>query len=229
MLTLILYYSVSVAADDWLGINAADLSRGPPTYHVNDAWASCGWPSVSLHIISILEALPSAKVYLHCHNAIQLVCMKYEMKREKNGNLFNAWFQKGTLLYAGRVNQNTDKRVFLSSPWAHYAFVWFLVAGHSVGCNYAQRNFRLRNKQLPNEVATNSSLIVAPRAAFIVVYSMTLVCFFGSTDLILTQSLTSQITSVLHVQYHVQKEIKKSVSEHLLMERYAKELMDSLH
>lgn len=38
-------------------------------------------------MISIPEVLPSAKVYLHCHNntIVQMGCTKYEMKRERNG------------------------------------------------------------------------------------------------------------------------------------------------
>lgn len=36
---------------------------------------------------SIPEVLPIAKVYLHCHNntIVQMGCMKYEMKQERNG------------------------------------------------------------------------------------------------------------------------------------------------
>lgn len=74
-------------ADDWLAINTTHLSEGPPISTINDALASCGQHSVSLHIISIPEILPSAKVYLHCHNntIVQMGCMKYGMKWERDG------------------------------------------------------------------------------------------------------------------------------------------------
>lgn len=47
------------------------------------------------------------------------------------------------LPYAGKINHNADKYTFLSNLRAYNVFVWFLVTGQSVRCNYVLQTFFL--------------------------------------------------------------------------------------
>lgn len=51
---------------------------------------------------------------------------------------------------AGKINHNADKCTFLSNLQAYIAFVWFLVTGHSVRCNYIQQTFFLEINNFHN-------------------------------------------------------------------------------
>lgn len=151
--------SVTAFADDWSAIHHPPITGGPPISPINDALGSCGQSRISLHIISIPEVLPGAKVYLHCHNntIVQMGSMKIWNEIGEGWNpVWYAWFCKGrsrlsSLVYRtqGEINHNADKCTFLSNLGACNDFMWFLVTGCSFRCNYVQQTlfWEINNSQ----------------------------------------------------------------------------------